>query len=85
MYGNANTLDSSNLFNVNPEGTKLDEKHSILFHHFVAKLLFLCRRALPDLQTSMAFLSTRVKAPDSDDYKKLRRAVQYLCATIELP
>jgi len=59
----------SHLFNVNPEVTKLDEKQSILFHNFVAKLLFLCKWAWPDLQTAAAFLSIRVRALDSDDYK----------------
>ena len=32
-----------------------------MFHHNVAKLLFLCKRAQPDIQTSVAFLCTRVK------------------------
>jgi len=85
MDGEANTPASSHLFNFNDDGTELDERQSIMFHHFIAKLLFLCKWARPDLQTAVAFLSTRVKAPDNDDYKKLRRAVQYLVATKELP
>lgn len=47
-------------------------------HHRVARLLFLCKRARPDLQVAVAFLSTRVKSPDCDDWKKLKRAIQYL-------
>ena len=56
-----------------------------MFHHNVAKLLFLCKRARPDLQTEVAFLCTRVKAPDKDDYKKLTRLVKYLRGTASLP
>jgi len=28
---------------------------------------------------------TRVKGPDTDDYKKLRRMMQYICHTCDLP
>jgi hypothetical protein len=56
-----------------------------LYHHNTAKLLFLCKRARPDIQTAVAFLSTRVQAPDTDDYKKLQRTMQYLRATTEMP
>ena len=41
-----------------------------LFHHIVAKLLYLCRRTQKDIQTAMAFLCTRVKRPNEDNYKK---------------
>jgi hypothetical protein len=44
----------------------------------VAKTLFLCKWARPDLQTAVAFLSTRVKSCDEDDYKKLIRMLQFL-------
>ena len=35
----------------------------VLFHHLAAKLLFLCKRARPDIQTAFTFLCTRVKEP----------------------
>ena len=56
-----------------------------MFHHNVAKLLFLCKRARPDIQTAVAFLCTRVKAPDTDDYKKLTRVMRYLRGTVNMP
>ena len=36
------------------------------------------------MQFAIAFLCTRVKNPDTDDYKKLARHMKYLEATIEL-
>jgi hypothetical protein len=53
----------------------------------VAKLLFLSRRARPDIQTAVAFLCTRVKSvpPDTDDYKKLARCMRYLRQSAFLP
>ena len=50
----------------------------------MAKLLFLCKRAQPDIQTAVAFLSTCVKQPDCDDYKKLGCVMKYLRKTITL-
>jgi hypothetical protein len=56
-----------------------------MFHHNTAKLLFLAKRARPDIQLAVAFLCTRVQHPDIDDYKKLGRLMKYLEATIGLP
>jgi len=33
---------------------------------------------------AVAFLCTRVQAPDDDDYKKLARVMQYLCCTKQM-
>jgi len=60
---------------------KLSEKDAQFFHHYVAKLLFLCKRARPDIQTAIAFLSSRVQNPDTDDYKKLTKTMRYLRGT----
>jgi hypothetical protein len=62
----------------------LDNTNAELFHHHTAKLLFLSRRARPDIQTAVSFLTKRVKAPDQDDYKKLRQTMQYLRGCIDL-
>jgi Reverse transcriptase (RNA-dependent DNA polymerase) len=78
MRGNAATPAAHHLFEVNQEATPLDETTSQMFHHNTAKLLFLSKRARPDIQTAVAFLTTRVKAPDVDDYKKLARVMKYL-------
>jgi hypothetical protein len=50
----------------------------------VAKLLFLCKRGRPDLQTAIAFLCTRVQAPTIDDQLKLSRVIKYLRKSREL-
>ena len=85
MAGVATTPAAEHLFKINDTPTHLTDADAMLFHHNVAKLLFLCKRARPDLQTAVAFLSTRVKQPDHDDYKKLARAMKYLRNTITLP
>ena len=78
MEGTATTPAAEHLFKINEAPTYLGDAEAMFFHHNVAKLLFLCKRARPDLQTAVAFLSTRVQRPDRDDYKKLARAMKYL-------
>eukprot|EP00978_Attheya_sp_CCMP212_P016681 scaffold43944_cov59-Attheya_sp.AAC.7 len=86
MDGKAISAAANHLFEVNGnDPVKLDEETGIMFHHNVAKLLFLCKRARQDIQTAIAFLCTRVKSPDTDDYKKLARVMKYLRATINMP
>ena len=46
-----------------------------VFHNFTAKTLFLTKRARPDISTPVAFLTTHVRHPDEDDWKKLQRMI----------
>ena len=72
MNGEATTPAGDHLFTVNTQNPKLlDKADAETFHHNVAKLLFLCKRAQPDIQTAVAFLCTRVCEPDEDNWKKL--------------
>ena len=43
------------------------------------------QRVRPDIQTAVAFLTTRVTALDEDDYKKLARVMKYLRGTKTMP
>jgi hypothetical protein len=85
MDGENTTPAANFLFDVDDDCENLDAETAEFFHHNTAKLLFLCKRARPDIQTAVAFLCTRVKQPDTDDYKKLARVMKYLRATIDLP
>jgi hypothetical protein len=80
----ASTPAASHLFEVNDKQVKLDLQQSNLLHQVTAKLLFLCKRTRPDIQTAIAFLTTRVKSPDVDGLKKLNRVIAYLVGTREL-
>jgi hypothetical protein len=81
MKGVAATPAANHLFTVNEKCDKLDEETAETFHHLTAKLMFLCKRARPDIHMAVAFLSTRVKSPDLDDWKKLARTIRYLRRT----
>jgi hypothetical protein len=49
----------------------------------VAKALYISKRARPDIESTLAFLCTRVSSPDEDDWKKLKRILSYLKGTID--
>ncbi|KAG7363646.1 reverse transcriptase RNA-dependent DNA polymerase [Nitzschia inconspicua] len=79
------TPAGNHFFVVNKNAQKLSQTNSDLLHRMTTQLLYLCKRARPDLQTAVAFLTTRVVAPDCDDMKKLGRCVRYLRRTAHLP
>ena len=80
----ATTPALDHLFTMREDALPLDVLKSQKFHTFTAKGLFLCKRARPDIQTAIAFLSTRVSKPDQDDWTKLTRMMRYLKGTEEL-
>ena len=85
MNGEAATPAANHLFEISPEPELLHKNKADMFHHNVAKLLFLCKQARPDIQTALVFLCTRVKSPDADDYKKLTHVMRYIQGTIDMP
>jgi hypothetical protein len=54
-----------------------------VFHTFVAKALFLSKRARCDIQPVIAFLTTQVRSPNEDDWDKLCKMMHYLKHTQE--
>ncbi|KAL7545710.1 hypothetical protein ACHAWF_009061 [Thalassiosira exigua] len=68
------------LFDVRDEKDRkrLTDADGDVFHRKVAQLLFLSTRARRDIRTAVAFLCTRVKDPDRDDWSKLKRVLRYL-------
>ncbi len=66
------------LFVVNEDAEKLSEERATAFHNLVAKTLYASKRARPDVSTAIAFLTTRVRAPDIDDWRELSHLMEYL-------
>ena len=85
LKGTKSTAAPSNLFIVNDDCEKLPEDRAVIFHNLTAKTLFTTKRARPDTCTSLSFLTTRVRTPDTDDEKKLIHLMKYLRGTRRLP
>ena len=84
ITGEVSTPASLFLFKVNPQAKKIDEERARIFHTAVAKLLFVTKRERGDMITAISFLTTRVKEPDEDDWKKLIILLKCVKSTIDL-
>ena len=74
-----------NLFEVDEALDKLGIKRSEMFHHIVAKLLFVTKRARLDIEPTISFLCTRVTKSTEEDWLKLKRLLSYLKCTLDMP
>ena len=72
-HGDVVNPATSKLFQVSPESKRLAKQKSKIFHTFVAKGLFLSKRARPDISPTILFLCTRVQASTKEDWNKLCR------------
>jgi hypothetical protein len=70
------------LLKVNKDAPKLEEGRRKVFHTFVMKCMFLCKKARPDIEQGVAFLSSRVKDANEGDWTKLLRVLGFLKGTI---
>jgi len=80
IVGRAATPAGERLFDIRDkkEARPLEEECVIAFHHTTAQLLFMATQVQQDIQTAVAFLTTRVKSPDEDNWGKLKRVLKYL-------
>ena len=73
------------MFETNEELPRLEPSKAEIFHHIVAKLLYVTKRARIDLQLVIAFLCTRVSKSTEEHWEKLQRLLKYVHRTIDLP
>eukprot|EP00957_Ditylum_brightwellii_P194305 14798449-Ditylum_brightwellii.AAC.1 len=77
------TSAPSDLYDVNKECEKLDEKRAEVFHSITSKTLFITKRVRPDLEPTVAFLCTRVPKSDEGDWKKLKMMLEFVKHTFD--
>jgi hypothetical protein len=68
----------NNLFVVNEDCEKLSNEVAAAFHTIVAKVLYVTKRARPDINLAIAFLTMPVRSPDIEDWEKIRHLMEYL-------
>jgi hypothetical protein len=69
------------LFHADPNSPPLDKHKAEVFHRFVAKALFVIKRARPDVSLPTSFLCTRTRNPTRDDWKKLVHVMRFFKST----
>ena len=63
----------------------MGRKRAQTFHSVVAKLLYVGTRARMDILLALGFLCSRVITLTEQDEKKLKRLLEYLWGTKEMP
>ena len=61
MKGESATPATQHFFDIAEDKTKLSQADADLSHHFVAQLLYISKRAHPDIQQTVSFMCTRVR------------------------
>ena len=79
------TPAAEHLFKIRDDCKPLADHKSKAFHHFTAQGLYLSKQVRQDTGTTVAFLTTHVKRPDEDDWKKLVKYMRYLRGSVYLP
>ena len=75
------TPATTSLFTVDEESDKISKDENDLFHSIVQKLMYICKRARPDIEPALSYLSTRVSCPSISDEEKLQRVLDFIRAT----
>ena len=78
------TPATAKLYEVRNDAPKLNPEKKAKFHRIVAQLLYIVKRARPDLAPAVAFMTTRVSDPDNDDWRKLRHVIEYISSTKDM-
>ena len=81
IAGVVNTPATADLFKINGAACALGKREAAEFHTVVAKLLYLAKRARPDILLAIAFLCTCLKCPTVQERGKLDRLLKYLGGT----
>ena len=74
---------SDKLLKIDEKSKELDDARQGIFHTFVMKAMFLCKRGRPDVNPGIGFLSSRVKKPLEQDWNKLLKVLGFLKGTRE--
>jgi hypothetical protein len=77
------TPAANDLFHVDEKSELLEKERKEKFHSLVAKLLYMAKRARPDILAAVSFLTTRCQVSTEQDWNKLLR-IAYLFGTREL-
>jgi hypothetical protein len=83
--GTKTSAAPASLFKVDKNCEKLNQDKDVEYHNLVANTLYSTKRAKPDTCTAIAFLTTRVRAPDKDDWNKLVHLMRYIRGTRTMP
>ena len=80
--GEVSSPAQQHLFQLNDKTKQYDNRRSEIFHSVTAKLIYLMKKARPDLETLQSYLSTRVSKSGNYEWKELKGGLMRLKNTI---
>jgi hypothetical protein len=78
----AKLLVKKTLFEIDDKQSDLSATKREVFHRIVAKLLYVSRGRLGDIQLPITFLCTHILVSTEHDWWKLRRVLEFLHGTL---
>ena len=78
LEGKVTSPVQHHLFQVNKNTEPVDKNKKEIFHSVTSKLLYLVKRARPNLETLVSFLTMRVTKSDVENWKKLKRGLTFV-------
>ena len=81
----AATPATKGLFDIDSHAAQLDTPESDRFRSVVCKLLYVALRGRPDILLAVVFLASRISKATLQDQVKLKRLLEYLYGTYDLP
>ena len=72
---------TNDLYAVHPSTKLLEGDKKAEFHSVTQKLIFVAKRCIPDLETAVDLLTTRVTKSTMQDWWKLKRVLKYIMTT----
>jgi hypothetical protein len=83
--GTKTSASPDSLFKVDESCENLKQDKAVEFQNLVAKTVYSTKRARPDTCTPIAFLTTRVRSPNKEDWNKLVHLMRYIRGTRTVP
>jgi hypothetical protein len=83
--GTKTSVAPDSLFKVDENCEKIKQDKAVEFQNLVAKTLYSTKQARQDTCTAIAFLTTRVRAPNKYDWNKLVHLMRYIRGTRTMP
>ena len=68
----------SNLFDQKEDDKMLSKEMADTYHSVVQKLMYICKRARPDIEPALSYLCTKVSNPTVCDQDKLFRVLDFV-------
>ena len=73
----------ANLFEQHEDEETLSPQDADVYHSVIQKLMYVCKRARPDIEPALSYFCTKVSNPSVNDQEKLLRLLDFIRKSID--